>query len=216
MATAGPRHDQKQATRQALKDAALASFAANGWDATSVGTIARAAGVAHGTFYVHFDTKETLADELLADFNAALEARLRPIWAGAKGGTVESRVRRTAVAFLDHWHAERAFVRAYAQRLGGAPRLETLRDGVNPPAVQLVTALLESLVGSDARSAARVALASQGLLALWLRIGLQVLFGPEVAREDAVDTLTRMTLGAAKALRAKPAGARSNRQEKRK
>lgn len=221
MATAGPRQEQKLATRQALKAAALACFAENGWDATSVGSIAKAAGVAHGTVYVHFATKEALADELLADFNAGLEVRLRPVWAGGTRGSVESRVRKTAEVFLDHWEAERGFVRAYAQRLGGAPRLETLRDGVNPPAVQLVTALLASLVGHDARSAARVALAAQGLLAMWLRIGLQVLFGPDVRREDAVDTLTMMTLGAAKALRpksaktAKTAKTATNRKEKR-
>jgi len=81
--------------------------------------------------------------------------------------------------------------------------------------VQLVTALLGSLVGHDARSAARVALAAQGLLALWLRVGLQVLFGPDVRREDAVDTLTMMTLGAAKALRSKPAKTATNRKERR-
>ncbi|MEI8258139.1 MAG: hypothetical protein WCJ30_20875, partial [Deltaproteobacteria bacterium] len=69
--------------------------------------------------------------------------------------------------------------------------------------------------GKDARSTARAALAAQGLLAMWLRIGLQVLFGPKVSREDAVDTLTRMTLGAAKALRPRTAAPGSNRQEKR-
>jgi len=207
------RQDKKLATRQALKVSALECFAKNGWDATSVGSIARAAGVAHGTVYVHFATKEALADELLADFNAGLEARLRPVWAEGKG-SVEARVRRTAEVFLEHWEAERHFVQAYAQRLGGAPRLETLRDGVNPPAVMLVTALLGTLVGDDARSAARVALAAQGLLALWLRIGLQVLFGKGVRREDAVETLTQLTLGAAKAL-GSPEGTKKHRKERR-
>lgn len=212
--TARPRHAKKQATRQTVKDAALACFAKSGWEGTSVGSIARAAGVAHGTFYVHFATKEALADELLADFNAGLEQRLRPVWEGEGGGSLEARVRRTAAAFFDHWQAERGFVRAYAQRLGATLRIESLRDGINPPATRLVTALLEGLAGAGTGSAARTKLVAQGLLAMWLRIGLQILFGPKVGREEAVDTLTKMTLGVVSAVTAPPSRTRAPRREK--
>ncbi len=214
MKAANPRREKKQVTRQAVKEAALACFAKSGWEKTSVGSIARAAGVAHGTFYVHFPTKEVLADELLADFNAGLEKRLRPVWEETSGGSIEARVRRTAAAFLDHWQAERGFVRAYAQRLGGALRIEALRDGINPPATRLVTALLDGLAGAGTGCAARTNLVAQGLLAMWLRIGLQILFGPKVGRDEAVDTLTKMTLGAVTAVTASPSRVRPRRRVK--
>lgn len=199
-----PRHVQKEETRAALAAAALRCFAETGWEATTVGAIAKAAGVAHGTFYVHFATKEALADALLADFNATFAARVRPIWeTGA--AALPTRVRRTAEAFLDHWESERTFVAAYAHRLGGGAglgtTLENVRDGINPPAVALLGDIVARLAGPAAKSGSgRLSLAVQGVLAMWLRIGLQALFQPGVTRKDAIDVLTRMTLGAAMAM----------------
>ena len=199
-----PRHVQKEETRAALAAAALRCFAETGWEATTVGAIAKAAGVAHGTFYVHFATKEALADALLADFNATFAARVRPIWeTGA--AALPTRVRRTAEAFLDHWESERTFVAAYAHRLGGGTglgtTLESVRDGINPPAVALLGDIVARLAGPAAkRGDGRLSLAVQGVLAMWLRIGLQALFQPGVTRKDAIDVLTRMTLGAAMAM----------------
>ncbi len=198
-----PRHVQKEETRAALAAAALRCFAATGWEATTVGAIAKAAGVAHGTFYVHFATKEALADALLADFNATFAARVRPIWESG-AAALPTRVRRTAEAFLDHWESERTFVAAYAHRFAGGTglgtTLENVRDGINPPAVALLGDIVARLAGSAAKSSGRLSLAVQGVLAMWLRIGLQALFQPGVTRKDAVDVLTRMTLGAALAM----------------
>lgn len=210
-----PRQAQKTETRRALEQAALRCFAATGWEATTVGAIAKAAGVAHGTFYVHFPTKEALADALLAEFNANFAARVRPIWeTGA--ATLPTRVRRTAEAFLDHWESERVFVAAYARRLGAGPgiggaaedgvTLETLRDGINPPAVALLGDIVQRLLGPSAMASGRMSLAVHGVLALWLRVGLQTLFQPGVKRKDGVEVLTRMTLGAVMAMVEPPVG----------
>jgi AcrR family transcriptional regulator len=48
--------------RQDLVDAALATFAAKGVAATSVDDIVRTAGVAKGTFYLYFATKDQIVD----------------------------------------------------------------------------------------------------------------------------------------------------------
>ncbi len=48
-------------TRAQLMDAGIAVFARNGIEAASVNEIARAAGVANGTFYVHFRDKDDMA-----------------------------------------------------------------------------------------------------------------------------------------------------------
>lgn len=54
------RDERKKATRDRLIEAALRLFAARGYDATLVEEITRSAGVAKGTFFNYFKTKEDL------------------------------------------------------------------------------------------------------------------------------------------------------------
>jgi len=51
--------------RQELVDVALDHWARHGYDRTSVATIARAAGIAKGTFYLYFESKGALLLEVL-------------------------------------------------------------------------------------------------------------------------------------------------------
>ena len=55
---AGNRHVRREARRQALMEAAVAVFSAKGVNAASVDDIVHAAGVAKGTFYLYFATKD--------------------------------------------------------------------------------------------------------------------------------------------------------------
>lgn len=56
------------AQRQAILKAALPQFAKGGIDGTPVSQIAKAAGVAHGTVFLYFPTKEELAAAVLTEF----------------------------------------------------------------------------------------------------------------------------------------------------
>jgi AcrR family transcriptional regulator len=58
------REAQRLATRERLFEAAVAELKQAGVAAADVGTIVRAAGVAHGTFFFHFPTKEHAVAEL--------------------------------------------------------------------------------------------------------------------------------------------------------
>lgn len=69
MALAGPR---LHATREALLSTAIGLFAIDGVPATSVPAITREAGVAIGTFYHHFTSKEQLVNELYRTWKQAL------------------------------------------------------------------------------------------------------------------------------------------------
>ncbi len=63
--------------RQAIVDAALAEFRANGFDATSMDKIALAAGVSKRTVYNHFPSKDDLFNHILQELwagSAALQA----------------------------------------------------------------------------------------------------------------------------------------------
>jgi AcrR family transcriptional regulator len=58
------RQEQKAATRQRIYDTAESAFLADGYDATSVSKITGEAGVAKGTFFVHFPSKADLLAEM--------------------------------------------------------------------------------------------------------------------------------------------------------
>jgi TetR/AcrR family transcriptional regulator, regulator of mycofactocin system len=58
----GRRERHKAGTRRALEDAALRRFAAQGYDATSVESIAADAGVSARTFFRYYATKDEVLD----------------------------------------------------------------------------------------------------------------------------------------------------------
>ncbi len=67
-------------TRQNLLSAAARCFAQNGFHATSVGQIAKAAGVSQGAMYNHFSGKEALIGALVAGvMDCARSSYARPL-----------------------------------------------------------------------------------------------------------------------------------------
>ncbi len=72
------RAEKSAARREAILDAALEEFCARGFAATRIDDVARLAGVAKGTIYLHFRDKEALFQEIvttmLVPVVAALEA----------------------------------------------------------------------------------------------------------------------------------------------
>jgi AcrR family transcriptional regulator len=193
---ASGRARQKAATRDGLKAAARACFAERGYAATQIGDIARRAGVAHGTFYVHFPGKEQLTDELLAEFNQALLARLEQVWARSEGEPLPDRVRRLADACLERWGRERELLAAVAERAGATTALATLKDGVSPPVAGFLLDRLRAVVEASGGSLDDAELIVQALLGMWMRVGVRHVFGPRTSRRAAVDVLARMSLGA--------------------
>src|SRR5215831_6322653 len=70
------REVQRQETRRRVYVAAVAEFKRVGMAAADVGVIAKQAGVARGTFYFHFPTKEHVLAELERHEEARLAAQL--------------------------------------------------------------------------------------------------------------------------------------------
>jgi len=71
------RDAQRQQTRQRVFTAAVAEFKRVGLAAADVGVIAKEAGVARGTFYFHYPTKEHALAELERAEEARIAAQLR-------------------------------------------------------------------------------------------------------------------------------------------
>ena len=185
----GSRRRRKAETRGRLVAGARACFEERGFAGTHVGHISRSAGVAHGTFYVHFASKAEVLDAVLAELNRALAARLTT--ALAAPGDVTAKVGRAAEAFLGHCAEHRGLIECYAQRIGTGTDLDTLRDGINPDARAVLRAALPASIGGGRD------LVMHGLLAMWLRVALQHLFAPDApSRARTVRTLTAMTVGA--------------------
>ncbi len=62
------RKEQGEATKKKIYEIAQKLFRENGIDNVSIDNIVEAAGVARGTFYVHFESKDMLASSLISDY----------------------------------------------------------------------------------------------------------------------------------------------------
>jgi AcrR family transcriptional regulator len=72
-------------TRQKLLDAAESVFADVGYHEASIVKITEIAGVAQGTFYLYFESKKQVFDELVRDLNRRVRHAMKE--ASAQGGT---------------------------------------------------------------------------------------------------------------------------------
>ncbi len=92
-------------TRDALLDAGVAVAEQRGLAGLSVNRVVAAAGVAKGTFYVHFADREAFVDALHARFHARVNAAVAAAIEGVPPGA--EHVARAAVAYLDVCLADR-------------------------------------------------------------------------------------------------------------
>src|SRR5256885_9563350 len=75
----GGRAEKAAARREAILAAALDEFAVQGFAATRLDDVARRAGVAKGTIYLHFRDKEALFQELVRSVLSPLVGMLEAI-----------------------------------------------------------------------------------------------------------------------------------------
>lgn len=74
MSAAGRRQLQKEETKKLIKETAYFLFEKNGYEETTMRSVAKAAGVGLGTIFVHFPDKSSLlAAALLEDLNQVVE-----------------------------------------------------------------------------------------------------------------------------------------------
>lgn len=71
------RKDQKDLTRMKLVDAAIKTFSAQGITATTTADVAKAAGVSHGTVFLHFPCRDDLVFAAIRKFGRHLCAAFK-------------------------------------------------------------------------------------------------------------------------------------------
>ena len=94
-----PRTDRGRRTQRALLDAAAAEFGEKGFHDSSIVSITARAGVALGTFYTYFDSKDGLFRALVSDISDQVRASVVTQLAEPSGDTM-SRERDAFVTFL--------------------------------------------------------------------------------------------------------------------
>jgi AcrR family transcriptional regulator len=105
------RADRAAERRAAIIDAALDEFIARGFTATRLDDIAKRAGVAKGTIYLHFKDKESMFEELIRTALVPLIGRLHapPPIGGSVRDTIEG------------------FARSFVQEVAGTRRGDIVR-----------------------------------------------------------------------------------------
>ncbi|WP_336086656.1 TetR/AcrR family transcriptional regulator [Nocardia sp. SSK8] len=119
----------KRTRRAELLDLAADLFAERGLRATTVRDIADSAGILSGSLYHHFDSKESMVDEILRGFLDDLFGRYREIAAAGLSSreTLEALVLASYEAF-DRHHAAVAIYQAEAKNLRDAERFGYIRE----------------------------------------------------------------------------------------
>ena len=120
---------QTGSRRVELLAIAAALFAERGFKNTTVRDIADAAGILSGSLYHHFDSKESMVDEILSTFQEELFGRWDEIMSSALDARakVEAVVRASFDA-LDKNHSEVAIYQNDATYLMGFERFAYLKE----------------------------------------------------------------------------------------
>jgi AcrR family transcriptional regulator len=85
-----PRTERGRRTQRAILDAAAAEFGERGFHESSIVSITIRAGVALGSFYTYFESKEALFKALVADMSGRVRDHVAPVLAEHLGGAIEA------------------------------------------------------------------------------------------------------------------------------
>jgi AcrR family transcriptional regulator len=106
---ADPRRPKSERTRRALLESAVRTIGREGFSGATVSRITAGAGVAVGTLYLHFPSRQHLFDDVLTHVR---EAMLRDVGPAVRGATGFLDVeQRGFVAFFKHLHRNPWYIR---------------------------------------------------------------------------------------------------------
>lgn len=180
----------REETRRRLLNSGVELFARHGLNGVTTHDIARGAGVASGTFYLHFPDKSALFHEIAADTEAALRARIEE--ATAFAADLRGAVRAQAEALLDFAAENRDLVCI----LFGP-------DGEQAAGTELLDAFAKSIEEGRRHAIATgempreidAAVLSQALVGMISRVLVWWTTHPDpVDRDTVIETLTRIQL----------------------
>src|SRR4051812_524013 len=150
-------------TRDALLDAGAAVAAEHGLAGLSVNRVVARAGVAKGTFYVHFSDRDAFVDAMHARFHAAVDEAVAAAIDGVEpGGEL---LVRAAAAYLDVSLRDPA-TKALALEARSDPALSTAMAGRHERFAALAIPSFKAMQWPDAAAAAQLLSAMTAEIAL--------------------------------------------------
>ena len=178
-------------TRRRLLAAGAALFARRGLHRITSHEVARAAGVAAGTFYLHFADKETLLREVVFQAVRGLRERLDGV--GRRGLPPAAAVRARAEELLGFAEENRELVRVLFGRDHDAVGLG--QDALDFLAETSERNLRQRDAGIVEAHGLHPAVTAQALVGMWARVAAWWAGAPAgVPREAVLDTLVRIQL----------------------
>jgi AcrR family transcriptional regulator len=174
-----------------LLASARALFAARGLRRVTTHDIARGAGVAAGTFYLHFPDKEALFREIVYFAIARLRERLQAAMESSADG--EAAVRAHAEAMISFAEEHRDLVWIVFGRDHGAAEIEAdVLDYLAEAGAEMLTKRIEE---GTFRSTLDPKVAAQALTGMFARTVVWWIEDPtRVSRETLIETLIGMQL----------------------
>jgi len=192
------REESKSITRARLLDAAGKILAERGYGALSASAVARAAGIAQPTFYVHFRDKDDLVRTLGEGQIGALRARLREARQRIIAGAGVEAVRETFRVPLETWIQHPSLLRLWTQEMHqpGSPvgaMARQLRDEVHRDLVDDLARF--GLPAATPADRERLGMIAEAMIAQTEALALGHLDGRYRDVDAIVDVLTRFAIG---------------------
>jgi AcrR family transcriptional regulator len=179
----------REATRSRLLTSGIQLFSAHGLNGVTTHDIAREAGVASGTFYLHFSDKNALFHEIAVDTEARLRAHIES--ATTQAADLRGAVRAQVEAVVDFAGENRDLFRILFSAESGVAGSELLDSFAGT----IAEGRRHAIATGEMPREIDAAVLSQALVGLLSRVVLWWLEEPQpVTRETVIETLTRIQL----------------------
>ncbi|MCA9566827.1 MAG: TetR/AcrR family transcriptional regulator [Myxococcales bacterium] len=138
------RSKRAEERRSQILEHALLVFAHQGYHGASVSDIVKAAGVARGTFYLYFDSKEAVFRELLDELLSTLRSSVRGMDIGPSAAPMQEQLQGILVRILRTAESNRALTRIIFREAVGLDeavdaKLQGFNDGLQAWLVAALT-----------------------------------------------------------------------------
>ena len=189
-----------ESRREELLRIAADLFASKGFRNTTVRDIADAAGILSGSLYHHFDSKESMVDELMRTFQAELFAAYDKILASSDDARTKlERAVRLSFDTIERRGAEVAIFQNEAATLGTSERFGYLAERNRQSRDVWVTLLTEGVESGALRPDLDITLTYRFIRdTVWVAVRWYRPGGPHTATQVADQYLTILLDGIAK------------------
>ena len=192
------REEGKLITRRRLVEAASKLLAEKGLAGVSGSAVARSAGVAQPTFYVHFkdmnDLLATIATERLGALRTALRAARERLREGEGVDAIRETFRLPLETMVEQGELFRLYMQEYHQP--ASPMGEQARKLFDELRADLTEDLIRLGIPAGTKSERQqLEMMSESMIVQTQALGIAILDGRYTSIDDAVEVLTRFAVG---------------------